>query len=194
MAKFSMGPTALNTPTQASGICLQWRHNGRDGVSNHQPHDCLLNRLSWCRSKKTSKLRATGLCEGNSPGIGEFPAQKASKAGNVSIWWRHYECKWCSGPHHDNAFRNTGNLGWYPPVIYEFPLRRTSNSEFWYFLWCHPEQAVEETVECKTGTNHCQQMYCNCNTFPIYVERQNVIRTKQISSKLKQVASNWYYI
>ena len=24
---------------------LQWRHNGRDGVSNHQPHDCLLNRL-----------------------------------------------------------------------------------------------------------------------------------------------------
>ena len=24
---------------------LQWRHNGRDGVSNHQPHDCLLNRI-----------------------------------------------------------------------------------------------------------------------------------------------------
>ena len=24
---------------------LQWRHNERDGVSNHQPHDCLLNRL-----------------------------------------------------------------------------------------------------------------------------------------------------
>ena len=26
-------------------ISLQWRHNGRYGVSNHQPHDCLLNRL-----------------------------------------------------------------------------------------------------------------------------------------------------
>ena len=26
-------------------ISLIWRHNGRDGVSNHQPHDCLLNRL-----------------------------------------------------------------------------------------------------------------------------------------------------
>ena len=25
---------------------LQWRHNGRDGVSNHQPRDCSLNRLS----------------------------------------------------------------------------------------------------------------------------------------------------
>ena len=39
--------------------------------------------------KKTSTLRATGLCEGNSPVTGEFPAQKASNAENVSIWWRH---------------------------------------------------------------------------------------------------------
>ena len=45
----------------------QWRHNGRDSVSNHQPHDCLLNRLFRRRSKKTSKLRVTGLCVGNSP-------------------------------------------------------------------------------------------------------------------------------
>ena len=34
---------------------LQWCYNGRDGVSNHQLHDCLLNRLFGCRSKKTSK-------------------------------------------------------------------------------------------------------------------------------------------
>ena len=33
---------------------LQWRHNGHDGISNHQPHDCLLNRLFRRRSKKTS--------------------------------------------------------------------------------------------------------------------------------------------
>ena len=59
---------------------LRWRHNERDGVSNHQPHDCLLNRLFWRRSKKTSKLRVTGHWAGNSPVIGEFPAQKASKA------------------------------------------------------------------------------------------------------------------
>ena len=37
------------------------------GVSNHQPHGCLLNRLFRRRSKKTSKLRVTGLCVGNSP-------------------------------------------------------------------------------------------------------------------------------
>ena len=46
---------------------LQWRHNEHDSVSNHQPRDCLLNRLFGRRSKKTSKLRVTGLCAGNSP-------------------------------------------------------------------------------------------------------------------------------
>ena len=43
-------------------LSLQWRHNGRDSVSNHQPHDSLLNRLFRRRSKKTSKLHVTGLC------------------------------------------------------------------------------------------------------------------------------------
>ena len=61
-----------------------WRHNGRDSVSNHQPHDCLLNRLFRRRSKQPSKLRVTGLCVGNSPGAGELPAQMASNAENVS--------------------------------------------------------------------------------------------------------------
>ena len=69
---------------------LRWRYNGRDSVSNHQPHHCLLNRLFRRRSKKTSKLRVTGLCVGNSPGTGEFPAQMVSNAENVSIWWRHH--------------------------------------------------------------------------------------------------------
>ena len=61
-------------------ITLQWRHNERDGVSNHRRHDCLLKRLFRCRSKKTRKLRVTGLCVGNSPVTGEFPAQRASNA------------------------------------------------------------------------------------------------------------------
>ena len=81
-----------------------WRHNGHDGVSIHQPHHCLLNRLLGCRSKKTSKLRVTGLCTGNSLGTGEFPAQMASNVETVSIWWRYhgfsydshvYTWNWC---------------------------------------------------------------------------------------------------
>ena len=69
---------------------LHWRYNERDDVSNHQPRDCLLKHLFRHRSKKTSKLRVTGLCEGNSPVTGEFPAQTATNAENVSIWWRHH--------------------------------------------------------------------------------------------------------
>ena len=83
-----------------AGISLHWRHN------NHQPHDCFLHRLFRRRSKQISKFRVTGLCAGNSPDIGEFPAQMASNAENVSIWWRHHvpvkldqsHGVWCSGP------------------------------------------------------------------------------------------------
>ena len=48
---------------------LQQRHHERDGVSNHRRYDCLPNRLfRW-----KSKLRVTGLREGNSPVTGESP-------------------------------------------------------------------------------------------------------------------------
>ena len=81
---------------------LKWRHNERNGVSNHQPHDCLLNRLFRHRSKKTLKFRVTGLCEGNSPVTGEVPAQRASNAENVSTWWRHHVSQLCK-KHHSSA-------------------------------------------------------------------------------------------
>ena len=71
-------------------VALPWRHNGRDGVSNHQPHDCVLNRSVRRRSKKTSKLRVTGLCAGISPVTSEFPAQSPVMRKNVSIGWRHH--------------------------------------------------------------------------------------------------------
>ena len=89
---------------------LHWRHNYPDGVSNHQPQDCLLNCLFRCISKKTSKLRVTGLCAENSPGTGEFSAKKASNSENVSIWWRH----------HDSA--------WHEPML---------NQDLWSTLWHH---------------------------------------------------------
>ena len=56
-------------------LSLQWRHNERDGVSNHQRLDCLLNKLF----RRRSKNHACG-----------FPTQSASNAENVSIWWRHH--------------------------------------------------------------------------------------------------------
>ena len=48
----------------------------------YQLRDCLLNRLFRLSSKKTSKLRVTGL----SPVTGEFPAQKSSNAEDEIIY------------------------------------------------------------------------------------------------------------
>ena len=44
---------------------------------------------SGADQRKYKKLRVTGLCAGT----GEFRAQMASYAENVSIWWRHHERK-----------------------------------------------------------------------------------------------------
>ena len=71
-------------------VPLRWRHTDYDGVSKYRRHNCLLSRLFRRRSKKTSKLRVTGLCARNSSVTGEFPAQRASNVENVSIWWRHH--------------------------------------------------------------------------------------------------------
>ena len=81
----------INSQLTIFNLTLQWCHNGCNGIWNHQPHHCLLNRLFRRRSKKTSKLRITGLCAGNSPMAGEFPAQVASNVENVSIWWHHHD-------------------------------------------------------------------------------------------------------
>ena len=51
----------------------QWRHNGRDGVSKHQPRECLLKRLFKRRSKKTSKTRVNGICAKKSSVTGKIP-------------------------------------------------------------------------------------------------------------------------
>ena len=57
-------------------LTLQWRNNGRDGISNHQRLDCLLNCLLRHRAKKPSKLRVTGLCAWNSPGPVNSPHKR----------------------------------------------------------------------------------------------------------------------
>ena len=65
-------------------ISLQWRHNERDGVSNHQPHECLLDRLSKAQIKENIKAPRDWPLRGEF--TGGFPAQRASYAENISIW------------------------------------------------------------------------------------------------------------
>ena len=69
---------------------LQWCHNERHSVSNHQRLECFLNSSFRRRSTKTSKLRVPGLCQGNPPVTDGFPSQRPSSAGNVSSWWRNH--------------------------------------------------------------------------------------------------------
>ena len=88
---------------QTNHLRITRRHNGRDCVSNHQPRHCLLNRLFRRKSKKTSKLRVTGPCVGNSPVTAEFPTQRPVKRKMFpfndivmvryeKIWRFHQEC------------------------------------------------------------------------------------------------------
>ena len=69
---------------------LQRRQSEGDGVSNKRRPDCLLTSLLRRRSKKRSKFRATGPCEGNPRVTGWFPSQRASNAENISYLVRSY--------------------------------------------------------------------------------------------------------
>ena len=115
-----MLPPSWNTYAWLVPPCVSLRC---DSVSNYQPHDCLLNRVFRRRSKKTSNLRVTGLCAGNSPGTGEFPAQMASKAENVSIWWRHHVL--CSSRRQCPTWPRAHSEEFDPAV-----------NELWMGLWC----------------------------------------------------------
>ena len=85
------GRSKYHMLTPFSHVTLQWHHNEHDGVSIHLSRDCLLHHLYRRRLNKTSKVRVTGLCAGNSLVTGELPAQRASNVENASIWWRHHD-------------------------------------------------------------------------------------------------------
>ena len=128
--------TSTSYPSDRTWPSLQWRHNDRHGISKHQPHDCLLNRLFRHRSKKTSKFRVTGLCEGNSPVTGEFPTQRASKAENVSIWWRHHEMRLPHViPHRWDITQTTYVISIAPSHIHPKTSRKTPGRDMGVFLW-----------------------------------------------------------
>ena len=163
--------TRLSIRRKACSMTLQWRHNGHDGVSYHLPHDFLFNRLFRRRWKKTSKLRVPGLCVGNSPVTGGFPAQKASSAEKVSIWWRHhgyvcpmytemrsdwtvryYFAAWCclfsvamETRWHGNAFRVIGPFLWGT----HWCSQRTGNARFDIFFDASLNKWLNQQLSCE---------------------------------------------
>ena len=69
-------------------LALQWRHNRLDSVSNHRASRLFTQQFIRAQIKETLKApRHWPLC-GEFTVTGEFPAQRARSAENVSIWWR----------------------------------------------------------------------------------------------------------
>ena len=54
---------------------LQWRHNERNGVSNHQFHDCLLNRYSGINERKHQSSASPAFLRG----IHRWPVNSSHK-------------------------------------------------------------------------------------------------------------------
>ena len=103
-----------------------------------------LSRLFRRGSKKVSKLSVTSLCEGNPPVTDGFPPQKASNAGNVSIWWRHNgtrlpRCWWL---HTQMIFLKPYSLSYCISVCSEWPPVITSikKSTCLFVNWCSGSQ------------------------------------------------------
>ena len=69
---------------------LVWRHNDQDGVSNNRRLDDLPNRFSSIDQRKRQSSASLAFVRGIHPVTGEFLSQRASNAGNVSVWWRHH--------------------------------------------------------------------------------------------------------
>ena len=130
-------------------------------ISNHQPHDCLLSRFFRRRSKKTPKLRVTGLCAGNSPVTGEFPTQMASNAENVSIWWRH----------HVNSI--IGSVAHTPPM---FPLLYIS---WWVDVNIDLPQAIPMSSLCCLFHVICKNKHWSANWTELNLEKNNHIMTHE---------------
>ena len=82
---------------QSQQTILNAYYSERGGIWNHRHLECLPNRLFRHTRKKTSKLHATGFCEGNPLVTHGFSSQRASNMENFSVWWHHHDSQgfWC---------------------------------------------------------------------------------------------------
>ena len=107
---------------------LEWCHNERDDIWNHRRLDYLLSRLFRCRSKKTSTLCVTGLCEGKS-----------------TIWWRLHATQAINCSHESSDYQRMKPQSSAFTVLCEgntwvssgFSLQRASNLESISMSWRH---------------------------------------------------------
>ena len=132
---------------------LQWRHNKRDGISNRRRLDCLLNRLFMRKSKKTPKIRYTGLCEGNPPVTGGFPSQRTNNAEKsfrlmTSSCWRNLRCFTgsCHASDKTSPKWRHFHFSWWPVTVF--------SSYFYLYDKCHFTVRID--ADCLTFRKICQ--------------------------------------
>ena len=153
---------------------FQWRHNEHGGISSHQPHDCLLNRLFRRRSKKTPKLLTkNGGGEGGQMG-----------GGKKSVFWAGYLKKRGRGSEEKlggGGGLNPGGRGSRPPVLAHGTSTR------------HRGQVTHRTLKCyrtlkqrkvKTPKVH-DTNYANACMFPCQAQVETYI-TPGLSNALSQ--------
>ena len=133
-------------------VSLQWRRNERDDVSNHRRLDCLHDPLFRRRWKKTSKLRVTGLCVGNSPVNSPHKKPVTWKMfifDDVIMWctaWSTFsrDDSWPHSPMHDRPLRyvlilfpkwisNYIQCMW-DEITYSFPKFNGATVEVWEWI------------------------------------------------------------
>ena len=79
-------------PEHSMTKCMRYNDVRMSATASQGTSLTIVNSTVYSRRRWniTSNLGATGLCAGNWPVTGEFPAQRTSNAENVSIWWRHH--------------------------------------------------------------------------------------------------------
>ena len=147
-------------------LSLHWRHNDQDGVSNHQPHGCLLNRLFRRRSQKTSKLRATALCAGNSPGPVNSPhkgpvTRKMFPFDDVIMhcipytYERQQHCHSVREQHEfTNIFFTNIKLSKWAQTPKEFTRKKSLQDAFWWWI-----QHIHPYIRHPTYTRNMAKLY-----------------------------------
>ena len=156
---FLLRISLYNSLICGAAVNIYIHYNGRDSVSNHQPHDGLLNLLFRRRSKKTSKFRVTGQCAGNSPLTGEFPAQMASNAEYVSIWWRHHGIY---GSHSSTSIKKIDWLNQLNICIHLYALHQNATTTVSLTSqWATHESTLSKIVSISISVTKFEQSMCH---------------------------------
>ena len=129
-------------------------------ITIHQPHDCLLNRFNQAQIKENIKAPRHWPLWGGFTVTGEFPAQRASNAENVSIWWRHHDCPFVTSVGSLNV--TVKNHTW--PQL-ESKLSYVEEGGRWKPTHCRPRHRIAIIIPYRDRDNHLRVLLNHLHPF-----------------------------